>query len=381
MPFNWPITVVLLGCLVLIDGACFADNPQNQFPQLPATRVLLLKNGRIVQGRILASSTGYVVEKSNGRFVIPFDRVKLQAEDVQDAYRKHRKTLPLRSADEHVELAQWCLLNQLFDEARSELLEALRLEPNREPTRRMLRRLEEILNPAAVAKPIVTPQPQRTSDGFQSADAKSLASLSRDSATEFIRSVQPILMNKCATASCHGPQAKDEFRLTRVRLGRRSQRGSVERNLATTLKFIDFENANASPLLVSTKEKHGPKGETLFYGIDADKQMSALRGWVRKVVAEKKAESAGEPLSRPKPFTPITSVGSIPTNQGTFGKRPATVDALKSPSNPPNGAASLLPPANSKPDDANTVRELIREKATDAFDPEVFNRATGNGKQ
>ena len=403
--------------VVLIGLSASADNRDDGSDE----RMLLLKSGRIVDGKINVTPSGYVIEKPHGRLVIPFEQVKLQAKSLPDAYRKLRATMPLESAGQHMSLARWCLSYELYAEARNELRAALLLEPNRESARRMLRNVQATMNPEIPEKPAPAP-PRLTADGFQAPEAKSLSSLSRESAREFIRTVQPILINKCGNGSCHGTRAKNDFRLTRVRIGRGSHRVFVERNLAATLKFVDFDKPEASPLLSRSSGKHGHGGRAIFYGNYGADQFDALRDWVRLVAKEKSKDKADarrktslverktadtltvkalarfEPSPRAKPVAPSTIGGGhslqiqdVPLGRPAF-VNPAVRGTQRLPKSSQVGRFTRRQTDSYIVDERNPFqrdkrisddvkagneaffKRLLRSKPKDAFDPDAFNR-------
>ncbi len=346
---DWrPCVVVLFTLLVPIGISASASSQDDSSDE----RMLLLKNGRVVDGTISASPNGYVVHKPTGRLVIPFNQVQLQAKDLKDAYRKLRATMPLETADQHMRLARWCLSYELFAEARTELRDTLVLEPNRESARRMLRKVHDILDPESPVEPTPAP-PRLTPDGFQTPEVKSLSSLSRELAREFTRTVQPILINKCANGSCHGSRANNEFRLTRVRIGRSSHRVFVERNLAATLKFVDLNKPDESPLISHPDKKHGLDGRSIFFGTHGADQFDALHNWVRSVAKEKLKNKTDtgrkQSLARFEPSRPSKQVA--PRTIGTeIGQQAFGKSAV------------------------GETERLLRQKSQDAFDPEIFNR-------
>ena len=58
----------------------------------------------------------------------------------------------------------------------------------------------------------------------------------------FTQSVQPVLMNHCATGGCHAPQSETGLRLFRVPTGKQASRRITQRNLYSVLPFVDRDN-------------------------------------------------------------------------------------------------------------------------------------------
>jgi hypothetical protein len=353
-----------IGALVLfsvIPAHCAGDDA---VADPTSKRLLVLKNGRIVDGKISRSSSGFVVDKPKGSLLVPYEQVQFAASSRQNAYQKLKAAFPGRTTSNHIKLAQWCLTYQLHDEARSELREALEIDPDHDVSRRMLRRLEEVMNPyKPIHRDLPKPAP-RTADGFQSPKVESLAGLSRKAARQFVGKVQPILMNKCGNARCHGRKSQNNFQLTRVRIGRSSSRIFSEKNLAAVLQYVDVDNPARSPLLVVPKGNHGRGGRTIFYGHRGSKQSNLLRKWVHLVAEER---SKGRQRNRLNPQFAQAGVSDPKSKTLIFGRKR---------SNP----AEIGQGRNARKPKNDLLESILRDERKDAFDPEDFNRAV-HGKQ
>jgi len=323
--------------------------------------VLVLNSGRIVNGRISQSALGYVVGKPNGHMLIPFEHVQLQAESVADAYRIMQSSRTDPSLADHLKLARWCITNQLHDAARQELTVALMFDSENPQTRRLLRRLEEAVHPE---KPMHRKLPvahQRTNDGFERSEAVSLAGLSRETARVYVRRVQPILMNRCANATCHGRSSPSNFHLFPVRAGRNS-RGNVERNLAATLRQVDMDRPLKSPLLVVPQTQHDRKGRAVFASPKDQVLLETLRDWVQQLsktpanaTPEDSSKSNKDDTSQPNQERGILFRSQFPKTTGD-----------------PAAKLNAVTKTASKDD---LLERVLRDERHDAFDPDVFNRA------
>ena len=330
-------------------------------PKLADTaKVLVLADGRVVTGKIHQDLEGFVVEKPEGPLRIRRDRVRLLARDLPDAYRQQRAAIQSPSASDHVVLGNWCLSNQLFDEARFEFGEALTLDPHNARARTTLRQLERVLGlEAQPTNQPATASPSRRSD-VAIAQPESLGTLSRDVAREFVRSAQPILMNKCASASCHGPGADNPFRLTRIRAGHNAHRVFAERNLTATLRLIDFDVPSESPLLIPTKAPHGPEGLSVFRGTGGSEQAATLRRWVARIVRERATVVDSDRRS--------DAARQVLHRVGTQVRPPSHTLSTGLPD--PVSIRHVVPAAASEDEPPAQTRN-------DAFDPGAFNRASG----
>jgi hypothetical protein len=225
----------------------------------------------------------------------------------------------------------------------------------------MLQRVDALLDPPEPA--VEQRAPVRQIGGFEVAEVSALAGLDPEHARFFTERVQPILMNKCGNASCHGPAAENEFRLTRVRLTGGAHRVHSERNLAVTLKYVDRRSPDRSPLLLVPQGNHGRAGRAIFDGPFGDEQFGTIREWVRGIA------QTGDGLmsrgTRDETFPAIDSLATGERERGPLESEAAELDAARA------DAAASGPPVRTAPGGPSPPPGV----PTDAFDPEPFNRA------
>jgi hypothetical protein len=346
------LRTALVTALMVVATRLTADEP----PRPADRRLVVMNDGRILEGVVTRQAAGYYVERSNGRILAPFDDVRCVARNLTDAYRQQREAMLDPTAADLVKLADWCITYRLYEEARDELRRALRRDPEHEIARRMLTRMDEMLftrpppleTPLIVAHGLVVPQ------------VEALGGFSRPTAARFTERIQPLLMNKCGGASCHGNAAQNEFRLTPVRLETRNHRRASEQNLAQVLKFVDIAQPQHSPLLEKPRGAHGGSAFALFSGTAGAEQQKLLRNWVETVAQERRAEDE--------------KLAQIPK----LGKKPPVVTASamveeRLPKSPE--ALSGVVPASASEFDQ---RDTAAPEGPDPFDPEAFNRKFGN---
>ena len=384
---NVTISQLVLGLLLL--GACLCASPSTRSvladdetapagvavtttkgasaANAPAERVLLLHNGKVVQGTIQQGSTGYVVIKPEGRLVLPFEQVRLEADDVEDAYRQQHNALPDHSAAAHTELARWCLTYGLKDQARAEIHEALRREPGSLTAKNMLQRIDDQLL-ATKELPMVKAKNGQYSllgDVKPLETVEALGGLPREAANEFVSKVQPLLVNRCATAGCHGPGSDNPFELQRAKLGKGSPKSYSERNLAAVLARIDRDRPASSPLLTKLRGDSKTTGAKPSHGGLSHEQTQIVRNWIVALAHKSPTTTPSRPM--------------IVTNAATKSKTlRSEEDSPETDSTTPDKALPLKPPAKNLAADSdaddNVFRQLLRERKPDAFDPDEFNR-------
>jgi hypothetical protein len=330
--------------------------------------ILVMRNGMVVSGKILKTGNDYEVQSPQGGkafYVGGF--VKLHAPTLSDAYDKLRESAKAqKTANAHIFLAQWCLANHLDSEARQELQDALTLEPDREDARRLLRNAEETIESRGKPAPVaVHEDPVRAARlaAASTDDAVSLGGLSREQALRFARRIQPLLVNNCTAAGCHGRDSQTGFRLQKVTPGKDANRHAAERNLAEVLEQIDTRKPRSSPLLTAPRGNHGRRGRPVFAGQRGEEQLAELQKWVAAVAREEPIRAKpGERDIPQKDRVEQVSAGSAPPPKNSSPRSGALPAAKEFPAGPSDGKASTQIP--------------LPAGRGDPFDPAAFNRAS-----
>ncbi len=369
----------IFACLGLATIAVRGEQGASPDPEDTRERLVMLTSGRILSGHVSRNAGGYLVEQANGRVQVSADEVRFVVNDLKEAYRQQRDSIVHPTPATHVALANWCISHRLNDEARDELKKCLKSDPDHEEARRLLQRLTDTMR-AGLPPTATPPAPLKTSDGFLQPQVESLGGLSRETATLFTSRIQPILLNKCGNASCHGTTATNGFRLSNARSGGNGSRQNSERNLAEALRYIDFDDVSQSQLLSLSSGGHGGRG-VIFTGPAASDQFKLLRSWALTVAREKQAE-ANELEQMPK----ITGKKNAKTTKPRVSQAVHKGEDQES-SIAHDDEADVIPASDSlmaKPARSSKPREIAADpgddEATpalqpfDPFDPEIFNR-------
>lgn len=336
-------------CLLLASrGVSAADATAMQ----PVQYVVFL-DGRVLTGVVSRQAGGYLLERSGGRMSIPREQVRCVAPSLLEAYRLQREAMIDPTAAELIQLAEWCVAYRLYEQAGDELKRALRRDPNNETARRMLARVEDLLlaQPAPVTSASASEQPPAPA-------VESLGGLSRSTAAMYSTRVQPLLINSCGKANCHGTATSSAFRLVPVRFDSRNHRKASEQNLAEVLRWIDFQRPANSPLLKATEGNHAEARTPVFSGSQAAAQQRLLRDWVQAVVKERRDEEAR-----------WANLPAWRTNQARQAET-----ASPAPTDPTPGLETLPEPLSV----TEAARNVSPRDTHDAFDPEMFNRQFGS---
>lgn len=325
-------------------------------------RLLVLNDGQVVRGRIVERPGAYLVDRPSGQIVIPFQWVKLTAASLEEACQKQRDGFVNPNANDYVALARWCFMNQMPSQAAEQVEAALRLEPHRSDARELLKQIESATSPkpfhaAGDPAPAAT-----TADGFSRFAERTSAGVRLSTHGDFVQRVQPLLMNKCGNAACHGVSSTSAFQLQNVHTGVRHQRSSSDDNMTTVMRFIDATRPRQSPMTRAIWDRDDNNHRGLFAGPRGREQFGILQSWVEQAAADL-GPSAGD--------APATSsaLSSDPFADARPPKGPST------PATPPDRSEPAARP--SAPQSAVTsqfLREILAQERPDAFDPDEFNR-------
>lgn len=376
----------------------------------PGERILVLRTGRVMKGRIKTISTGWLISTDRGNAVIPFEQVHLDADDLHGAYLRLRIQNGRPTVASHLRLAEWCLSQNILAEAARELRDALEKDPVNETARLMLNRIDNEIH-RRTPQPEPSEQPtdvvilRKRETEVPDNEVQSLSGLSPDTAREFVASIQPLLLNKCGNARCHGSAAKNEFKLTKLRSGSGNSRIVSERNLAAVLKDLQPGPNNRTRLTKIVRGTH--VGKTIFNGRYGTVQMATLQTWMKTAARElsfelqsgettafsnkspasnspafdgKKSLRPTSPESKPSekhgsgPATPQSQSGP-----GSAGASPASDEPIQPVDPPIFGSNQRKPKSVDSPTPLSNVQRLLQEarqnvRRKDAFDPDEFNR-------
>lgn len=391
--------------LVVLGLVSAADVAAQEEPQQKKTSILLMRTGRMVSGEISESAGGYLVSNPTGSMLVPFADVVFEAKDLHEIYQKQRGSMKFPTANTHMNLARWCITNNLLEEAKKELRDAIRLEPKRSEPQLMLRKLmnasptkNRMTIQQKIEEKLVTRQMENADE------ATSLTGISREQSAIFVRKIQPILLNKCGNANCHGNAATSKFKLTQVTRRYGNHRIYAEKNLAEVMKWLDFDNPADSPLIVKPEREHPQNGMIVYSGYAGRKQKEILQKWVAAAVsdritndtlradrlakrAERRAGFARENLLkqseeiRPKRGgTPQTGLEQAlmerdvqdraALEQPVIQQTAAQADPV-----PMKGDVSLIADFVPKQLSDQEINKLVKPKPADPFDPAQFNSA------
>lgn len=349
------ILTALLCCLLL--SISVGDELVLRAHQKSNSKLLVMTSGRVIRGKMTPRPEGgYEVLQPGGRMFVAPELVRFQANDLDDAYQKMRDSMAELTPDTHLNLARWCLANNLQAKAKTELLDALHLDPYRTEAKRMLESIVRNQNYAANKHnqvDMAEKLKQHRELGSMLPQRRSLGGLPAELAKEFSRRIQPIVSNKCGNSGCHGA-GRNNFVVQSISRGMTPVKS--EQNLAAILNQIDYNTPLQSPVLRAAEGLHGGATRPLFPGQTGRSQLETLRAWVigaAEELAPTRPSSSVAPMQNTPQASPIQTV-SATREDGVLGYGPA--------------------PTFRQAQAKEFVQKAKAVTKHDAFDPDVFNQ-------
>ncbi|QDT37380.1 hypothetical protein [Stratiformator vulcanicus] len=355
-------------CMIVANMAAADESTPDDFAPLGVTvdGVLLLKSERLIEGRLIAGHDSYEVIRPNGTMTVPRVNVYFAAATKHAVYQRLSREVQPETASRRAALARWCVKAELYGEAVIELRRALELEPHREDIKRMLERLDTILADDDQIGQRYR-EPLRTAFDPFITRTVSAGGLPTELAEEYTRTIQPILLNSCANASCHGRPNHSEFYLDRTTLRERRRGSSTESNLAAVLSQLNKTDPKQSPLLTGAFNAHGGSRSTPISGAHSQSIRKTLTKWAI-AAAKELPDPPTETTETVQASGVISASYSKPDDQ--VSRSGLTAASLES---NPTGSNSAAP-------DSALQRSFQTDSAVDPFDPAVFNQRHGPGE-
>jgi hypothetical protein len=355
----------------------------------------MLKNGNVLSGDFQPQGDRLVVRMAgSSRITIKAQDVQLYGESVRSLYDQQHERVGKWTLGNHWQMAEWCLTVGLLDEAgehfqhlapRIEQIPRLQQLENRLRLALLEDRLTRTaagLAPAsqgringnlAVDRGTVVPPsalPVTTASATGPAPARVAGAitpeLSPQSIEWFRHDVHRLLVNRCGQSGCHGVHGETPFLL--VPIGGPDGLSGFRRNLAASLKYVDFESPDESRLLVMGTTPHGRLDRPPLDVANPNERrlLERIRSWIE--------HSATDPDQLRAPIGPVTD--------GSWGA-PQPMNNVAA---PPLKETELPPAADITTDELERLLEQILEaerrgsvdpEVADPYDPDWFNRAFG----
>lgn len=371
--------MIFLKCFVLAAICAFSASRLAWGEPLqlaPQDGVLFLREGGMIQGKISRVGDRYYVALEGGEIRVRSAEVEMCCRDLDDAYQRKSNAPGQARAADRLDLAEWCIRYGLLGYAARELLAARRIDASHPKIPLVERRLQLAVNPPRL--------PKAANDGLaeqapRGAVDERLPELPAGALETFTNHVQPLVLNRCSAAACHGPAAANGLHLERTSSSRPLTQRITQRNMLAVLAFVDRDAPSASPLLEKPLAPHGGMSEPVFAKHDLD-QYQHLVAWAAKLSRTNTGITATAPLAAPLVSNspppeqtafdvnapPDRRAATNPAARGGLDAKPLT----KKTEGAPVEQRSLPVPRQLPIRGAPPTKPL----AKDPFDPEIFNR-------
>jgi hypothetical protein len=344
-----------------------ASSAAAQVSIAPEAGVLVLKNGRVLEGAITRAGDYYFVSQGEGSEIkLNANEVELCCASLLEAYEFKTNHLSTFSSKSRLDLARWCLRQGLIEQCTEQLTAAKKIDPANP-------QVAELQTCVQLMQETPQPIPANAAPGIAAAEMENaLRVLPRGSAEKFAAVIQPILLNRCGANQCHGPNAKSEFRLLRPPPGQIVSRRFTQKNLYASLKYLDHANPENSPLVLMPQQRHGSSLAAVF-DKHSSNQLVELMSWAKLTAgAPLVAQPPAPQTANPATIAPVNTTLSQPTSHSSA--------AAQSPQEGPEQSASatvstrvMRPPLEDQP--AHKAKTTpTQPEFRDRYDPEIFNR-------
>ncbi|RMF37272.1 MAG: hypothetical protein D6753_17915 [Planctomycetota bacterium] len=361
---------------------------------------VLLTNQRVLHGSVSHNGNLITIDLlEGGRISIPKNQVQFIGQSLQDVYLHKRGKIRESQPGDHYQLARWCLVEGLLEEAIShyqrvaavagdhprirQLGVTIRQRVLDDPEFRDYLGLPHRQGPAATPpkeSPVVQPaffpadSAGAAEDSVALADGRAAleAALQNPNVTlAFSQSIQPILLNRCSQSACHGSGAANRWRIEPPFPGHESE--VTERNLRATLNMLAAsESLSKSPLLQHATHAHGTQREPAIAPTERS-LVRQLETWIRATTSPVVPADASLAASQSSQLAPV-STNSVQLKEVPRNTSPLTPQGS-------SGISDLPTAAELDALEREIEREMARETATrgkpelvDPFDPDAFNR-------
>jgi len=241
-PFS--IFVVIVFALLITQISIPA---QSAFPD-SSLLIILLNNDRIVEGEILSSGDVVQVRSELGLITIPRSDIVLVATTLREVYQ-FKKENTLQTSDCFLKLADWCVTNQLVDEAAVEFDRAILLADHTRQTDAIRSRKNAVLSMYA--------ERHRQVDMIEQVNQKYRQWKEKIPASTFAtfkREILPMLVQNCNGIACHSSNSLNEFRFI---ANPNNNDIDVAKNLQIVLRYVTPDVPEESPLVLIPIAPHG----------------------------------------------------------------------------------------------------------------------------
>ena len=259
-------------------------------PSVPQRQYLLKTDYNVLEGTVHLEGRYYVVQGVNGgSMFVPKEQTLTVCNNMQDVYSARVAAIQSEDAVSYLNLADWCIKYKMLDKAEQHLAYAKRIQYDYPYIPVIERRLalakQQLAREMDPANDKVVPDSSKNDPITQinklRSERTALEQIAKnmpgDTLKQFSMEIQPILLNSCGTANCHG-SADNDFQLIRTP----QSRNITLKNLYSVLRQVDRNAPDASRLLTMSSQAHGGLDVPVF-SRSRTSAYSRLVGWTYRV--------------------------------------------------------------------------------------------------
>ncbi|GHT32323.1 hypothetical protein FACS1894214_4160 [Planctomycetales bacterium] len=265
-----PLPTGLIGTETLADGA---------------KKFFLLKTGLLVEATVSTGENSVELKSQYGTMQVPKENIEFAGETREDIYQYKKSLITPNSCTQELNFAEWCLDNNFYNEALVEFQNALLTVPNDNLKNYIQQRLEQVQHNTALTG-IKAEDADNTTDADSATDERADSfdrwanGVPKSVFDTFAKKVQPIMVQRCASAACHGSNSPQQFKLN---IPRQPGGKTTRNNLRATLQFIDPDNPGASPVLSAMVSRHC--GKRALFSVESE-QYNNVVDWLQLAAKE-----------------------------------------------------------------------------------------------
>ncbi|MCA9199327.1 MAG: hypothetical protein KDA87_17395 [Planctomycetales bacterium] len=338
--------------------------------------VVLLQNGNLLKGEVTQADAKVSVDQGSSRIRVDEIDVDRIFPTSVDAFRYLRAKLKTQDLEGHVRLGLWCLKNDLNNHAADQLVYASQLDPHAPSLKLLESQLATAANGSKIGGMTVLPTAPDLPDNnvLTDDDMERLETVPQSDIAFFTRQIQPILLNRCSDAKCHGKASDNDFHFENAPYAS-ARKDYTSRNLLATLNHMNSEQVSQSSLLVNARTPHGGASEPPISPNEVQ-LLERIVAWIGRfapIDAPTATEPPGLLAIDTKNAKPIDgskvdlnarqATHSVPVNQ------PKKTSARTA-----SAVTEQVETHESHSNMSNDTTATVRLTMADPFDPNTFNR-------
>lgn len=313
---------------------------------------VLLRNGNVLFGQAQQVGEFVVVRSGQGsELQLPRKEVACWAGSIRHLHQFRVDNRQPGDVNALVRDARWCLQNDLFDLAATEIQAIKKIDPANAQLESIERQLDRSTEPSPSIATI-TPDPLRvklTRDVAADSESRT-ETFDMSSLRRFASHVQPMLLNRCGR--CHQSDSSLRWSLEIPLGGARASSRMTRENLASLLQYIQQGVDRGTVFLSKATTPHG--GASAPLDLRNAKAVDSLKRWLAM------ADSRPAADAEPQAYDSVMRTGEPLPSAGTAAN--------------PRIARRNFDVQDAGPSQDEFEQPVRLPQVANPFDPDLFNR-------